>query len=121
MLNEHVFVPFVLDKDSKVFVHLAGNLEFKGEGWRCGLKTFSMDKKWSLINDEITIIYTNGYKSVLKPKITHSVTELSTILEEIFENKRVKRGNTDFFDEMMNDDDESEDEKEKKQVKSHQL
>lgn len=110
MFTEHVFIPFLLDKTSKINLRLAGTMELKGEGWRCGLKSVMIDKKWSLINDEITIVYTNGYKSVLKPKKTHSVYELKKVLEEMFGKSRIKRST---FDEILNDDDDGSDEEKK--------
>jgi hypothetical protein len=112
---EHIAIPFVLDKTSKLSVRLAAPLELKGEGWRCGVKNFSIEKKWSLLDEFMAVIYTNGYKSIVKPKRSYSAANVEDALEEMFGNQRSKRSD-DLFDEITyNDEDEKRDKKEEEE------
>ena len=103
---EHIILPFILDRTSKINLILNESLHLRGDGWRCGLKNFSIDKKWSLLNEKITILYTNGYKSVIHPYKIHGVSQLDEVLNEMFPKKRQKRDDDIFDDITMNSSDD---------------
>uniref|UniRef100_A0A914QCI1 Uncharacterized protein n=1 Tax=Panagrolaimus davidi TaxID=227884 RepID=A0A914QCI1_9BILA len=104
---EYICKKFTLGRGNKLDLRLDSPLELPGNQWYCGLKEFSLEQKWSLANDMITIHYQNGLKSIVKPGFYHSVNEIDKVLEEMFSVPRKKRnvvGNITG----VNDDEEEE-------------
>uniref|UniRef100_A0A914Q1E6 Uncharacterized protein n=1 Tax=Panagrolaimus davidi TaxID=227884 RepID=A0A914Q1E6_9BILA len=88
---EYICKKFTLGRGNKLDLRLDSPLELPGNQWYCGLKEFSLEQKWSLTNDMITIHYQNGLKSIIKPGFYHSVNEIDKVLEEMFSVPRKKR------------------------------
>ena len=111
---ETVVLDFVLDETNQFETKFESELNLNRDGWYCKLKEIAFQKNWLLINpeDQITILWANGYKSQLrlnKFQVLNSIEDAKAVINDLF--KKVKKRSDDLLEDTLGFSDSDEDDK----------